>query len=60
MEKDKQNFKNNEHSCGSCNNHKEHCNLRETEIKAQSGLAEEALRNKEENREQNDVKMEDE
>lgn len=39
MKKDKQNIKCDVHSCRYCNSDEEHCDLREIEIKNQSGLA---------------------
>lgn len=41
MEKNKQNIKCDVHSCKYCDCDKNHCNLREIEVKNQSGLASE-------------------
>mgnify|MGYP004506188001 FL=1 len=37
--KDKQNIKCDVHSCKHCNSEEDHCDLREIEIKNQSGMA---------------------
>lgn len=39
LKKEKQNINCDVHSCKHCNNDENHCNLREVEIKNQSGVA---------------------
>ena len=39
LKEEKQNIKCDVHSCKHCNKDEDHCNLREVEIKNQSGLA---------------------